>query len=209
MGRYSWLVAGVALAAGTAFAAKVKSLDEYLDRYFTWALGGNAVDHQGTVDFMPIPAGGAPDADGVSHGETSVTMKANESFFLPIFVFYGERYDNGTPDDDPADHSIVPSPADFKSSVVHVELDGAPIITPSTDLSDYFVGAEYFNKPIVYAQPTGYGSVSALWIEGLAFTHEPMTKGTHTLHLRITNDYLVSHYGGFAGYENVWHITVK
>ena len=192
-----------------AYAAKIKSLDDYMVRYFTWSLGANQADHEGTVQFMPIPSGAGPDEDGVYVGEMDVTLKTNQSFFLPIFTFYGETYDDGTPNDDPANHDLIPSEDDFLNSDVLVELDGHVIIDSAHhDLDEFWVSPQYFKHPIVYAAPTDYHSVSAIWVEGLAFLHDPMHKGSHTLHLRITNDFLTDHYG-FPGWDNTWHITVK
>lgn len=203
------VLAAAAIVATAGFAvAKSDALDRLMTRYFTWALGGNQPDHDGDVVFLPVPAGDGPDADGVFQGEADVTMKAKQPFFLPIFVFYGERYDDGTLDDDPADHSLIPSKEDFLDADVLVEVDGHPYIDGSRDLHDLFVAPQYFKKAIVYDAPTDYHSVAALWIEGLGFEHGGLSKGAHTLHLRITSDFLRDTYG-FAGWENTWHLTVK
>jgi hypothetical protein len=191
-----------------AYAAKVKSLDDYLVGYSTWLLGGNQPDHEGNFIFMPLPSGEDSDGDGVYTGEMDVTLKKNESFVLPIFFFYGETYNNGTPSDDPANHDLVPSADDFKGSDLLVELDGTAIIdSDAQDLADFFVDTQYYKKAIEYDEPSSYGSVSAIWVEGLAFTQSPLSKGEHTLHLRITNDFLADVYG-FSGWENTWHIAV-
>lgn len=194
------------VAGGAAWAANTRhDLSKYLLNYFQWSLSGKGADHEGNVVFMPIPAGEGPDADGIFHGAASVTLKKNESFYLPMFVFWGETYNNGTAADIP---SMIPASA-FLDADVHLTLDGAPVIdSDDEDLDPYFTDTTWFKHPVVYPEPTDYHSDSAIWIKALSMLHEPLSKGEHTLELTITSDWLTDTYG-FSGWSNTWNITVK
>jgi len=185
-------------------SAAGKSLQDYHQMYFTWSLGGPQTDHHGNVQFLPVPAGAYQNESGYWVGSADVALKSKWSFFLPVYVFYGERYNTGALDDPPG----WPPAEAFTDADVLITLDGTPILDSGTvDLSTYYGDTVYFTQPIPYAEPTAYGSVAALWIKGLRFVEPALSDGEHMLHLLVTSQFLQDNFL-FPGWDNTWHISV-
>ena len=193
------------LAAGKSTHWRGKTDGDYQARYWTWAVGGESPNHHGNVTMMPIPAPAVWDDQGVGHGEMEVELQANQSFFLPCFVYYGETYNNGLPPD-PVDW---PAREMFLASTVLVTVDGVPILDSRTegDLARHYSDPVYFKKPLVYPEPTGYGSDAAIWVKGLGVLQGPLAAGDHTVELWVTNEFLLG--WGFFGWHNVWQVHVS
>jgi hypothetical protein len=175
-----------------------KSLSEWMELYFTWALGGDQADHVGHVEFLPIPNGeytggeGTPEDPAIFQGHLDVALEPGAAFVLPVAVWMGWTYDpdSGIPDDPPLD------PSDFYGTV---ELDGRPIEV------SYFEPVDF--DPPIPLPPESYPGIATIYVQGLGFVHHPLAVGTHTLTLvsGMTSDY----YNFGAGYENTWTITVR
>jgi len=183
-----------------------KPLAEWMKIYWTWFLGGPQAGAVKNVTFLPVPAGVPSDIDPtVAVGELDVSLANGQALALPMFTFYGESYlpETGLADDD----SSFP-PADvFTSAEVLIKLDGKIILDSSKDdLSPFYFDPQYFHKPIVYAEPSSYGSDAAIWVKGIGFVHPPLSTGKHRLELFVYNH---TDFGfGLFGYANTWNISV-
>jgi hypothetical protein len=179
-----------------------KSLAEWQLTYWSWFLGGGS-DKVGNVRLMPLPAGTDDDNDGVWVGSMDVAFEPGEAFMLPISMWIGERYEGypAVPDDAP------PAASSITDGTTVITMDGKTLIDSTTeDVSKYWIGPVYFDEPLPYAEPTSYGAVAAVFVEGIGFVHAPMSKGAHTLHLQYRSP--SSCPLGCYGYDNTWHITV-
>lgn len=192
------------------------SLGEWLKLYFTWALGGDQADRVGQVRFLPIPEGEYVEGDftfenpGLLRGQASVSYPTGSKFILPIVVWYGEAY---LPDADVPVNPDPPVPREFfELSIVEVALDGKPLVTEANKMR-WYVAPQEFDSPIVYDEPTDYGSIAALFVQGFITRFGPLTPGTHTLTLRSS---LSLPPGGYPNvpdglgviFENTWTIQI-
>lgn len=175
------------------------SLGGYMKAYFGWAIGGAAETRLGDRMFLPTPQG-TDNGSGVLVGTQDVTLAAADGFVLPLFVWIGESYNNGTADDDPA---APPLRDAFLATQLHVTLDGVTIVDDTLGLGEYWFDAETFDTPLTYPAPTSYGSIAAIWVKGMGFLHAPLATGTHTLHLVETNT------GLGVAWDNTWNLTVS
>jgi hypothetical protein len=228
-----WVVAPAVLAvAGLSFmtgpaAAKANpvppnskayghSLSDWMTRYFEEAFG-RPTDSGKRLIALPLPAGTCDNHaftstdPGTCVGHLDVNLKTGTPFMLPIAAWYGESYINGTPSDDaPLDKSV------FTGSDVLIQLDGSTLINSNVDdLSRWYFGPNYFDPPIVYSQPTAYGSISANFVQGLGMTNHPLSKGVHHMSLKSEVIAFVPNYSGRGvpldvgvKFENTWTITV-
>lgn len=185
-----------------------KSLTAWQLLYLTWLLGADPVDHVGQVRFLPLPQGTPQGENPVIYvGELAATLDPGAPFVLPIFVWIGESYDNGSAD--------APLPSDlFTAMTVTVTLDGQPLLdSSSAPLTPYYFGPQAFQSPIPYAEPQPRGdsdgdgepdlfALAMIWAQGIGFVYPPLSIGQHTLTLYAENAAF-----GF-GYDNTWQITV-
>jgi hypothetical protein len=161
-----------------------KSLTEWTSLYFERAFTAGS-DTAKRVKLLPIPVGQPQGGGsftssdpGTLVGAADVTLKPGTPFILPVAIWYGESYNTGQEDDAELDRSV------FTGSNVLVRVDGTAIIDSNVDdLARWYIGPEYFDPPIVYDQPTSYGSISANFVQGLSFAHRPLSRGDHVLTL--------------------------
>lgn len=181
------------------------SLGMWMDLYWTWALGGDQAGNVKKVVFLPVPEPSSveEDEDGITLvGEMDFTLQPGEKFVLPMFVWIGETYDDGSVDDPEFPPELFFTDPDLID--VLIALDGNPIIDSVTDdLGEYYFGPEYFESTIYYDAPTDYGAVGAVWVKGIGFVHHPLPPGEHTLTL-----YVSSSAAGIT-FINTWGITVE
>ncbi len=194
---------GAAPAQSHAFG---KSLTEWMTLYWQWSIGGGP-DHVGHVSFLPQPAPGAPvsgdfsfDDPGVFVGELEVRLRPGTAFVLPVSAWVGESYlpELGFSDDSPLDPSVF--------TIAEVMLDGKSLID-SSNLGDYNYGPAYFDPPIAYEDPTGYGANAAIFVQGVGFVHGPLSKGTHTL--TLVSAIQIPEYDLGVMFMNTWTIVVR
>jgi len=191
-----------------------RNLDDLLEGWFTWALGGHHPDHMGTVQFLPLPSGqpvddGAGTADDpvTLRGEIDVTLKKNQSFVLPLLGWTREVYQDGTTD------PFLPDAA-FADARVVLKIDGRTVLDSGRDdLEDFYVGPTRLDHPVVYPEPTSYGSVGTIGFQAIGVVIGPLSPGEHTMtltaELRATVADPNHPVNTGAVYENTWHITVR
>src|SRR5690242_19735785 len=113
----SWMApAGAASDGAPRIAPPVsdaygKTLSEWLSTYWQWNLSTAQDLNQSTVgrvQLLPLPSeeflggSGTPNDPYVLVGELAITVRPGTPLVLPLLTLYGETYNNGTPDDDPA-----------------------------------------------------------------------------------------------------------
>jgi hypothetical protein len=205
------LVAGPATAGPPAASAPSEDL---LARYFTWSFGGRQPDHSGNTQFLPLPAG-APVDDGAGtaddpvtlRGEIDVTLKKNQSFVLPLLAWTREVYQDGTKD------PFLPDSA-FTDARVVLKIDGRTVLDSSRDdLDAFYVDPTGLKHPVIYDEPTSYGSVGLIGFQGIGIVIGPLPVGEHTMTLVSGLSATVAdpNHPVDVGvvYENTWNITVK
>jgi hypothetical protein len=187
-----------------------RSLTEWMKLYATWLAGGAQADHVGNVRFLPLPVSEVASGSGtysdpfVLVGQQDVTLQPGTAFTMPLVAWVGETYDPalGIPDDVPFDRSIFTDPD------LLVTLDGQTLIDSDVDdLTNYYFGPVHFDATIPYAQPTPYGAIGAIWVQGLGFVHHPLPVGTHTL--TVHSELLIPAIDLGYVFENQWTITVR
>jgi hypothetical protein len=175
--------------------------------YWRWFFGtaqDPAQSAVGQVTFIPQPVGepisgsGTPEDPVVLVGELAITLRPGTSFVLPLLGIVGERYEGypGIPDDDPANFTSTMS--------ANLTIDGRTVVSDA-NADAFFVPVTFFNPIVVYPEPTFYGSVAAIWFDGIGIVSPPLPVGVHVIHLDATN--IVPGVFGVT-YDNTWTITV-
>jgi len=185
-----------------------KTSTEWLETYFRW-YSGTAQDPAqsvvGRVQLMPIPAeeavggSGTPEDPLVLRGELSITLTPGTPFVLPLVDLAGERYEGypGVPDDDPALASLATMSA-------NLTIDGRTVVSNVNEAA-FTTPLAFFDPIVTYPEPTGYGSVAAVWFEGIVIVSPPLPVGVHVMHLDAT----LNVPGIFALiFDNTWTVTV-
>jgi hypothetical protein len=191
-----------------------ETLTDWLSIYWRWYWDTNqdpAQSKVGHVQLMPLPAGdciqGSDDV-WTCTGQLEITLPPGTPFVLPLAALTGERY--GCIDDDgvcsPCEHPYLPDDQPYTEDQLGIHpsltIDGRTIITDANQ-AKFYVPATYFNPPIVYATPSWYCSVAAIFFQGVGFVSPPLPPGVHVIHL----------YEPFTLfnviYENTWIVTVS
>jgi hypothetical protein len=89
-----------------------------------------------------------------------------------------------------------------------VTLDGQLIIQ---NFQSYYVPYTYFHEPILYDEPSSYGSTGIVFFQGVGFVSVPLTVGVHELtnnagFMIPPGEQPVGDFGVI--YNNCWTITV-
>ena len=182
------------------------SLGGWLVRYWDWLLGHGPNGGNG-LTFLPLPAGDwvsgsfTVEDPGVLVGETEVTIKPGQSFMLPLAVWLGEFYADGSEDASVPDSSM-------NLSEILMTIDGHTVAAKASGVaSPLYVPVTRMPEPIIYDEPTSYGSIGAAYVQGFAMVHGPLTPGRHVMKLHAT--LFAENYGLGAVYENTWIINVR
>lgn len=206
----------VALVVGPAPAgppAGNHNLDDLLERWFTWAFGGNQPDHKGNIQFLPLPSGepvgegsGTADDPITLVGEIDVTLKRNQSFVLPLAGWTREVYLDGTLD------PFLPDSV-FTDSRLVLKIDGQTVLDSAVDdLADFYVEPVMFRRPILYPEPTSYGSVGVAGFQAIGVVIGRLPVGEHTMTLESEVIAAVDdpNHPVNTGlrFQNTWNITV-
>lgn len=178
-----------------------KTFEEWSVLYTEWVvqtnLGGQTpCDTVNGVRFLPY------NTTPGTH-EFHVRLRPGTPFVQTPFPVFGERYDDpNVPDDNPADPFVD---FIFDTADVRVELDDCVLMNDTaSNLCRYGYGPEYFDEPIVYAEPQPRGpnlnSVAALWTQGVGAVYRPLSRGRHTLVVDVVSV--------LGEYHLTYHITV-
>jgi hypothetical protein len=200
-----------------------KTLTEWMQLFETWFIGGAVgEDHVGHVKFLPLPpgdyAGGSfTYADpGILVGHLDVSLRPGTPFVLPVTVWYGESYEPvlGYPDDPALPADLFTDPA---KNQISVYVDGNRVMDSTiASVSPFYFGPAPIS--VIYSQPSSYGSVAAIFVQGIGFVNEPLSVGTHTIQLlsglRVPIDPAILNLsvypeGSGVVYMNTWTITVS
>jgi len=177
-----------------------------LARYFDWQMGDGA-DGGRLMKFLPLPegeeAGGSftYDDPGILVGEETVTLKAGQSFLVPIVSWIGEVYEDGS-EDEPLTEAVM-NESEFRATI-----DGHTVAHKAAGRSSLLYGAATdFDDPILYEAPSDYGSTGAVWVQGFPLLHGPLAPGRHVMKLHST--LMIEDLDLGLQFENTWIITVK
>jgi hypothetical protein len=173
-----------AAAQNSAFG---KTLSEWQQLYFSWYFMGGP-DHVGQVKFLAIPApdpalttgSGTYDDPQFLYGHLDVTLASATPFVLPVIVWIGETYlpATGYPDDPPLPATLFTDP----SRTIKVYIDGSRVMdSAQASVSPFYFGPVPLQ--VTYSEPTSYGSIGAIFVQGIGFVQPPLSVGTHTIEL--------------------------
>jgi hypothetical protein len=190
---------GVCQAGGVNSVVLAKAMA----KYWTWYYGGVGTQEIGRLFLMPLPNGELiSESPLIFQGSTSFTVRTGRTLVLPMSFFLGESYVEGPPDD-PANY-----PIDYKASSLLLKVDGRVLVDSTrTKLDCVYVDLTYFPEPIVYPEPSSYGSNAAIWMMGLGILLPPMSPGEHIIEMQVVSP-LTPVYGVDLGYYNTWYVTV-
>ncbi len=181
-----------------------RTLAEWLTVYWRWMFEGGE-GKVGNVQLMPLPAGEYVGGDGsqgdpeVYVGELDITIEAGTAFVIPLFAWIGEEYVDGSQDEPIPDDVFL---AEWVQPLLTI--DGETIVSEENKAA-FYVGQTWFDPAIEYPEPSPYGSVAAIWFQGIGIVSKPLPEGEHVIHLYEP----FSIYGFFFGvYDNTWNITV-
>ena len=191
---------GICSRAGHAYTRAVALSQQF---YWPWNLGASNHQTVGPLFMVPLPEGTPVSEDPfVLQGSTSFDVKPGRTLVLPISVYLGEAYDDGS-EDDPAD-----SPIDFAASLLILTVDGRVVADSSRSSIDCLdFGTVRFAKPIPYETPTDYGAVAAVWVKGLGVLLPPLRPGDHQIELQVVTP-TADLFGVDVGYYNTWYVHV-
>jgi len=194
------------------------SLAEWMGIYWRWYYTGAdlAQSKVGPVQLMPLPAGEqvsgswTPEDPAVLVGQLEITLRPGTPFVLPEFSWVGERYEGypTVPDDPPMDNEVA-----LNAASINLTIDGQTVMSDANKAA-FYVPPTDFDPIVQYPAPSDYGSVAAVFYQGVAFVGLPLTPGVHVIHLY---EPVILQPGDYAGlpdglgliYDNTWIVTVK
>jgi hypothetical protein len=195
-----------------------KTLTEWMGIYWRWYYTGAdlAQSKVGPVQLMPLPVGEqvsgswTPEDPALVVGQLEITLPPGTPFVLPEFSWVGERYEGypAVPDDPPFDNAVA-----LNDVSINLTIDGETVISDANKAA-FYVPPTAFDPIVEYPEPTSYGSVGAVFYQGVAFVGLPLTPGVHVIHLY--EPYIINP-GDYSGlpdglgliYDNTWIVTVK
>lgn len=177
-------------------------LADAMAKYWSWYYGGVGPQEVDNLFLLPLPNGDLISDDPlIFQGSTFFTVRTGKTLVLPMSFFLGESYVEGPPDN-PADF-----PTDYKASTVLLTVDGRVVVDSTrTKLDCLYVDLTYFPQPVVYPEPSYYGSNAAIWMVGLGMLLPPMSPGEHLIELQVISP--LPFWGIHLGYYNTWYVTV-
>ncbi len=194
-----------------------KTLTEWLYAYWQWFYGGAdpAASVINGVQLLPLPAseqlaGSWTPADpAYLKGTLEITLPAGTPFVLPEFSWVGERYAGypAVPDDVPMDNAVA-----LQDVSVNLTIDGKPVLL-NANKAAFYIPPTYFDPIVMYPAPSSYGSVAAVFYQGVGFVSQPLPVGTHVI--RLFEPFIIKP-GDYPGlpdgigliYDNTWTINV-
>jgi hypothetical protein len=193
------------------------TLAEWLSIYWRWNYSGAdlAQSKVGKVQLMPMPAadqtGGTwtPEDPAVLVGKLEITLPPGTPFVLPAFAWIGERYDTvpPTPDDLPMDNAVA-----LGTAHPVLTIDGRTVLSDENKAA-FYIPPTPFDPIVEYPTPSSYGSVAAVFFQGVGFVSPPLPVGVHVIHLYEPWIIPAGAYPGLPNgigliYHNTWIVTV-
>jgi len=192
-----------------------KTLTEWMGIYWSWYYTGADLEQSkvGPVQLMPLPAGEqvsgswTPDDPAVLVGQLEITLAPGTPFVLPEFSWVGELYEDGSVDP-PMDNDVALNAAD-----INLTIDGKTVIS-NDNKAAFYVPLTDFDPIVEYPGTSDYGSVAAVFYQGVAFVGLPLTPGVHVIQLYEPIIFQPGDYEGLPDglglvYDNTWIVTVK
>jgi hypothetical protein len=205
------VLAGSSKGACQAGGVNTAVLEKAQVKYWQWFIGGGSQE-AGRLFFVPLPSGDQiSDNPAIFQGEMSFSVRTGRTLVLPMITVYGESYTDppGYPDDDPDDYVGV-GRIEFLASTLLLKVDGRVVAdSMRTQLDCLSFGPVYFPEPILYSEPTDYGSNAALWVAGLGILLQPMSPGEHMIEMQVVTPSNGIFGASAYGYYNTWHVTVQ
>jgi hypothetical protein len=185
--------------------------------YWQWSYGG--VPAEGVVDgvlLMPLPASEqisgswTPEDPAYLKGKLEITVRPGTPFVLPLFAWVGERYEGwpAVADDPPMSDAVM-----LSSLSPILTIDGKAVITDANEAA-FYVPPTYWDTPVMYPEPSSYGSIAAVFYQSVGFVSPPLAVGKHVI--KLTESAIIPE-GAYSGlpngigliYDNTWVITVS
>ncbi len=183
-----------------------KTLAQWLETYWRWYYGGEPASGKiGSVQLMPLPAGelisgtGTPEDPALYRGTINFTLPKDTPFVLPAYAWVGERYNNGTPDDPAFADQLL-----WDGVSPYLTIDGTTVISDANEKA-FYVGYTPFDPIVTYPAPSSYGSIAAIYFQGVGMVCADLKPGNHVI--RLYEPYIIPGYWGLI-YDNTWVITV-
>jgi hypothetical protein len=139
-----------------------KSLSEWLELFMV-----DYLEHVYCGKTLPSKVGNVQFLNALCPAD--VTVKAGTALLGGVLAWYGELYEDGSIDD--------PSVDWLAGTIGEVTLDGRTIVP---NLENYYVPIRWLREPVLYQEPTDYGSIATVYVEGYAFLIAPLPVGVHT-----------------------------
>ena len=209
---------GAARIAPPNSMAYGNSLAEWLGLYWRWSYSGAdlAQSKVGHVQLMPLPVGTnvnngtfTPDDPALLVGQLEITLPPGTPFVLPAFAWIGERYEGypTVPDDLPMDNALA-----LGTAHPLLTIDGRTVLSDANKAA-FYIPPTYFDPIVEYPTPSSYGSVAAVFFQGVGFVSPPLSVGVHVIHLYEPWIIPAGAYPGLPGgvgmiYDNTWIVTV-
>jgi hypothetical protein len=100
----------------------------------------------------------------------------------------------------------------LSSADITLSIDGKVVIN-NDNKAEFYVPATYFPEMVEYPTPSSYGSIGALFYQGVGFVSQPLSVGTHVVHLLEPLIIPAGAYPPLADgigliYDNTWVIKV-
>jgi hypothetical protein len=197
---------GVPRIAPPSSHAYGMTLPEWFGAYYRWYYGTDqnpALSMVGHVQLMPLPIGEqVPGSDPpVFQGTREIALRPGTPFVLPLAGFVGERY--ATPDPGWPDDSPLPDDQLLEGIQPTLTIDGRVIVSEANKAA-FYIPYTRFDPIVDYPVPTDYGSVAAIFFQGVGIVSPPLSVGTHVIHLY--ERYTTPYWDYF--YDNTWIVTV-
>jgi hypothetical protein len=158
-----------------------QTLAEWLSSYATWLFTAATGPQQFGHVLYPIVAAsvsgsGTVDDPLVVTGQGDFTVKAGTSFVTPLLFWASELYGDGSTD------PLLPLSwwGSYLTLSDAFEIDGEAIVTEQ-NVNNFYISSQIYDPPVLYAQPTPYGSIGVHAVQGWAVVCKPLSVGVHKI----------------------------
>lgn len=100
----------------------------------------------------------------------------------------------------------------LKRVSICLTIDGEKVITDDNKAA-FYIPPTPFDPIVVYPSPSSYGSIAAVFFQGVGFLGTPLPVGEHVIHLYEPYILFPGDYPGLPGglgliYDNTWVVKV-